>query len=311
MHLTVPLSLLPALLLLAACDLTAIGDNQRYTEDFTKTFDVAPGAHLTVENFNGSVEIYSWDTNKIEVSGTKHASRQEDLGLLKVDIVASGDRVQVRTVRPSEGIRRGSMGAKYRIHVPRKTALDRVETSNGSVRVDGVQGNGRLITSNGSVKIKNHVGDVDLTTSNGPVDISAVQGTLTVATSNGPVTASDVKGHIEATTSNGPIRVDVAETQTSRPLKLKTSNGPVQLTLRTPQSGDIIANSSNGPITVRIQEGMGARVKARTSNAQVQSELPLAAVATQLKNRLEGTIGTGGPLLDLATSNGAIRISRN
>ena len=305
------LALFPAILLLAGCDAADWGDSRKYTEDFSYTYDLQPGGRLSVENFNGGVEVYAWDQPKVEITGTKFAAREEDLARIKIDISSAPNRIQIRTVRPTEGSRRGSLGARYRIAVPRKTSLERVESSNGPVRVEGLEGEGRITTSNGPVRLTRHMGNVNLTTSNGPVDIHEVQGVINVTTSNGPVTADSLKGHLEATTSNGPIKVDITETQADRPLRLRTSNGPIQLALAARPASDVIATSSNGPITVRVGDNAGLRLKARTSNSRVQSDLPVTGVVEQSKSRLEGTIGGGGPLLELTTSNGPIRIAKN
>lgn len=305
------LALLPAILLLSGCDAADWGDARKYTEDFSFKYDLQPGGRISVENFNGGVEIYSWDQPNVEVTGAKFASREEDLARIKIDISSAPNRIQIRTVRPTEGSRRGSLGARYRINVPRKTSLERVETSNGPVRVEGLEGEGRITTSNGPIRLTRHSGNLTLTTSNGPVDANDVQGVVTVTTSNGPVTATALKGHLEVTTSNGPIKVDIAETQQEKPLRLRTSNGPVQVTLAARPATDVIATSSNGPITVRVADNVGLRLKARTSNSRIQSDLPVTGIVEQSKSRLEGTIGAGGPLLELTTSNGPIRIARN
>lgn len=64
-----------ALLLLAGCDIEeALADSQKYTEDFHFVHAMKPGARIEVEAFNGSVEIYGWDQEQVEINGTKHAS---------------------------------------------------------------------------------------------------------------------------------------------------------------------------------------------------------------------------------------------
>lgn len=305
------LALFSAVLLLTSCGAVDWGDARKYTEDFKHTYDLQPGGRVSVENSNGGVEVYAWDQPKIEITGTKFASREEDLARITIDIAATPGRIQIRTVRPTEASRRGSLGARYRIAVPRQTSLERVESSNGPVRVEGLEGEGRITTSNASVRITRHLGNVSLTTSNGPVDINEVQGTISVTTSNGPVTAAALQGHIEATTSNGPINVGITGTQPDKPLRLRTSNGSIELTLAARPPGGVIATSSNGPITVRTAANTGFRLKAHTSNSRVQSDLPVTGVVEQSKSRLEGVIGGGGPLLNLTTSNGPIRIAKN
>ncbi|MCC6366797.1 MAG: hypothetical protein IT165_25025, partial [Bryobacterales bacterium] len=53
-----------------------------------------------------------------------------------------------------------------------------------------------------------------------------------------------------------------------------------------------------------------ARLKASTSNSSINSEFDLTVHGSLSKNRLDGTIGSGGPLINLSSSNGAIRIQK-
>jgi hypothetical protein len=55
-------------------------------------------------------------------------------------------------------------------------------------------------------------------------------------------------------------------------------------------------------------DGINARISAHTSNSSIDTEFELRAQGELSKNRLEGTIGNGGPLIDLNTSNGSIRL---
>jgi DUF4097 and DUF4098 domain-containing protein YvlB len=84
----------------------------------------------------------------------------------------------------------------------------------------------------------------------------------------------------------------------------------VRLRLARLQGNDVIANTSNGPITVTLPTGASAKLKATTSNSSIHCDFDLSGPITQSKTRLEGNIGSGGPLLDLTTSNGSIRVQR-
>lgn len=67
-------------------------------------------------------------------------------------------------------------------------------------------------------------------------------------------------------------------------------------------------NTSNGHITLHLPLEANARVLARTSNASITSEFDVRAEGELNKTRMDGVIGTGGPLLDLSTSNASIRL---
>jgi hypothetical protein len=57
-----------------------------------------------------------------------------------------------------------------------------------------------------------------------------------------------------------------------------------------------------------MPEGTNARISARTSNSSIDTEFEVRAQGELSRNRLEGQIGSGGPLFDLTTSNGRIHL---
>ena len=306
------------LVLLAGCDIhEALADSQKYTEDFHFVHALKPGARVEVEGFNGSVEIYGWDQDQVEINGSKHASSKADLAEIKIEIAHTPDTVTIKTVRPdwqrgSAGWRRGNRGVKFRIHVPRRVQLDRLATSNGAVRVEGVEGPGRFRTSNGPISLTGYKGNIEAQTSNARIDLERFSGSAVLISSNGSIEAKGIKGFLEATTSNGPIEIETAELDPARSVKLETSNGPITLTLGAKGGPDVRVRTSNGDIAVRLLDGAGARVRAHTSNSTITSDLPLSNVSNMSKTNLEGAVGSGGgPLLDLTTSNGHIRLARN
>ena len=293
--------------LLAGCDLAEFAGSTRFKEDFHYSYKLKPGGSLSVESFNGSIDVHGWDREEVEISGTRYASTEELLQALKIDIVASEDAVRIRAVRPSG--RRGNMGAAFTIHAPRRIELERIDSSNGQIHVEDIEGNARLRTSNGRVQVVRLQGDVDATTSNGRVELTETSGSAVLKSSNGSIKADGVRGRIEATTSNASIDARVVETGDSRPVKLRTSNGSVKLTLDRTPAADVHAHTSNGSITLRAPASLAVRLKADTSNGSVTTDFDvLVEGGVKKKTRLEGTVGEGGPLLDLHTSNGSIKL---
>jgi DUF4097 and DUF4098 domain-containing protein YvlB len=295
------------LLVSAGCDFEDFGGVNMQKEAFEKSFPMQPGGRLTVENFNGSIEVAAWDENSVRISGTKFAPTQQLLGAIRIDMTAGGDSLRVRTVRPIE--RRGNMGASYVIRVPRKTELERLESSNGSIRVEDVEGGARLKTSNGSVRMTGLKGSVEAQTSNGSIELNGHGGAAVLQTSNGSVRADGVRGQFQATTSNGRITARLVESDPARPVKVSSSNGSIDLTIEKLGGGGVSAQTSNSSITLRLPAKAGARVQVRTSNSSVQSDFDVTGGRVS-KGRLEGEFGGGGPVIDLVSSNGPIRLMR-
>jgi len=258
------------LLSLTACDIEDFHGSARYSKDFHYSYPLAANGKLSVEGFNGSIEISSWDQNTVDVSGTKYARTQESADDIQVTADHTPTAVSIHASRPSIG--RGNEGVKFVIKAPRGVVLDRITTSNGAIRATDGAGPARLKTSNGAIHV------------------------------------AALKGSLEANTSNGHIEADLEEA--NGPVRLDTSNGSVELRLPGKLDDDVRVHTSNGGITVRTAGDLNARVSARTSNGKIRSDLDVRSRSEVEKHRLEGTIGAGGPLLDLTTSNGSIRITR-
>jgi hypothetical protein len=298
-----------ALMALTSCDLEDWGDfsgTGRYTQDFHYSYPLKPGGSLSLESFNGTIEISGWDDSSVEINGTKYAPTPELRDAIKIDVSATPDSIYIRTVRPSE--RRGSMGARFTIRVPRKTRLERITGTNGSIRVQDVEGAARLKTTNGSVRAQKVLGALEVQTSNGGIEVVEQDGGATLRTSNGRIRAENVRGGFEAFTTNGGVSAQVAHAEAGRPIRVETTNGGVDLALTAEDRGDVRVSTSNGGITLHLPEKTNARVMASTSNSSIRSEFDVQTQGTTDKHHMDGVIGAGGPAWNLSTTNGTIRL---
>jgi DUF4097 and DUF4098 domain-containing protein YvlB len=286
--------------------IVGMGDWERFSKDFHSTYPLKPGGRLTVETFNGSVDISGWDRDTVDISGTKYGPSQEEADNLKVDIDATSSSVSVRIPRPT--MRRNNQGARLVIKIPRNTQLDRITTSNSSILTQDGSGNAHLRTSNGSIRILDLRGDLDAETSNSSIEAQGVDGNVRLHTSNGHIRADRLNGSLDAHTSNSSVHADI--TRVDRPVRIDSNNGGVELSLPPGFSSPVRVDTSNGSITLRLGEGTNARLVARTSNSSIKTDVDLRAQGELSRNRLEGLIGSGGALIDVSTSNGSIHLLR-
>ncbi len=289
---------------LTGCDLEDL-DVQRYQTDFHYSYPLKPGGALSVETFNGSVEVTGWSENTVDISGTKYGPSQEAAAALRIDVRNSPDSVSVRAIRPSGW--RNNLGAKFIIRMPRTAILERIATSNAHIRTIEGLGPTRLRSSNGSIRVERLKGSLDAETSNASVELLNVEGDARVVSSNGHIRAEGLRGSLDGNTSNSGI---TARLDAGKSIRLETSNGSVDLTLPSTFANDVHVNTSNASITLRMPFEPNARIMAHTNNASITSDFSIRTEGTIGKDRLEGTLGNGGPLIDLGTSNGGIRLSR-
>jgi DUF4097 and DUF4098 domain-containing protein YvlB len=285
------------------------GDGGRFKEDFHKSFTLDSGGSVTIENFNGSIEILGWDQNSVEVNGTKYASTRELLDSLEVEMNGSPTSVRIRTNRPE--IHFGNAGVRYALRVPRKVLLDRIASSNGSIRIEDIQGNANLRSSNGRIRISRVTGNVEAETSNGMIEVRDLEGNANLHTSNGAIDAEASKGAFDAHTSNGRIEARLQDPASGRPVRLESSNGHIELRVDGRLLPDVRARTSNSSLTIFLPPDINARVQARTTHGSVTSDFDgLRHEGGRHEQDLDGSIGSGGPLIELESTNGAIKVLR-
>ena len=298
-------SLLVLPLLLSSCDFDGL-QSDRFREDFHMNYKLEPGQRVSVENSNGSIEVAGWDKNEVDISGERFAPTEDYLRQLKVDVQASPSAVRIRTIKPKGiGWSGPTGGVKYLIRVPKQTLLDRIESTNGSLRVEDVQGNAQLRSTNGSVKMYRAQGTYDVLTTNGSIELSAHSGDVKARTTNGGIRMEALNGSLTAETTNGSIHARFSGGGTT-PVRLETTNGAIEVTIEKSAAG-MHATTSNGTITVKLPAGLKAAIRANSGSA-VSSDFPVEGDVE--KKRVRGTINGGGPLYEFETNNGRIRLER-
>jgi DUF4097 and DUF4098 domain-containing protein YvlB len=292
------------LVVLAGCDIEDLDGFERYHEDFHYNFPLKAGGRLTVEGFNGSVDVSMWDQETVDISGTRYARSQEDTHDLKIEVDHTPDSVSVRVIRPST--RRRNYGATFAIKVPRGVVLEHVTTSNGAIRASDGAGPARLKTSNGHVEVRRLKGPLNAETSNGPVELQDIDGAVDIHTSNGHIRAEGIRGAFDASTTNSSIHAALEKVDGS--VRVQSSNGNIDLSLPPNSQSAVRAHTSNSGITLHLPGEVNARLSAGTSNASISTDFEMRIRGEISKNHIEGSIGNGGPLIELSSSNGPIRI---
>jgi DUF4097 and DUF4098 domain-containing protein YvlB len=201
---------------------------------------------------NGGVDVIGGDSTDVVVRAVIQTQAGSD-----ADAKALAGAVRVITTSGpihAEGPSthgRAQWSVSFVVSVPRRTDLD-VETENGGIRVDHVDGRMRLAAENGGIALHDLSGDVRARAENGPMRVSLAgsrwQGAgLDAETVNGPVILAIPAGyaaHLETGTVNGPTAIDIPLTVTGHvdlqhfstdiggggpPIRVVTTNGPVSV----------------------------------------------------------------------------------
>jgi len=162
----------------------------------------------------------------------KRAYKRERLDEAKIEVSANADSVRISTKYPDsyqtfsdeDAGRYGNFASvEYSLTIPRQARLESVEVVNGSLDIDGAEGDVKASSINGHVKARALTGEVRLSTVNGSLEAS-----FTRLTTDKPVTLNSVNGTVALvipSDSNAQVRAGTVHGGVSNDFGLPVSNG--------------------------------------------------------------------------------------
>ncbi len=200
----------------------------------------------------------------------KKVARRREEDLQRVKIEVEAFGSSVRVDTIYEKFRNLRVHVDYEVKVPEGVILETIRSTNGDVELSG------------------RFAEVKAGTTNGDIRMEGGEGRIELHTTNGSIRAKNLKGSVEAGTTNGSIYLDLVDVQR-----------------------DIQASTTNGSVNLKLGGAINAELRARTTNGGLTVDFPVTIQGTiSSRHRIEGRIGSGGPLIDLHTTNGAIRINK-
>ena len=235
---------------LSACDIAVDGhgglglelSTGKAQDEWTRSYQVAPGGRLEIINVNGRIAAEPSDGKSVEIKAERSVkalsdeSARELLGKIEMREEVGGDRVRVE-VRAPRFSGASSHEIKWTVKVPKGLAVD-LRTVNGGVRMERLEGEIRARSTNGGIVGEDLVASsVDASVTNGGVEIDLANepatGTIELESVNGGVSLSmppTTKAEIAARCVNGGISIDginveIVGEQTRRRLDGKINGG--------------------------------------------------------------------------------------
>lgn len=248
------IALISTILLLAG----TLAYAETFQDTIERTLPFPAGNRLSVSNTNGDIEVSTWDRDEVKIVADKKVKSsnegraKEAFEALKVVIDESSGGITVSTEYPK------SMGGWF-------------GNVNSQVRY--------------SIQIP-HQADLELDTVNGKVTVEGVQGQIGLESTNGGIRVEDAGGSVTARTTNGSIDCELREVGSDEDMNFRTTNGSITLTLPSDTRANLSARTTNGsvstdfPITVqgtfrknRLEgdlNGGGANLELKTTNGSIK-----------------------------------------
>ncbi len=201
------------------------------TNEFNQYFLIKPGGDVNIQNVNGDIVVESWDGDSVEVfaeievkAGNRNMA-EEFMEQVHMDIDYQPNRLSVEPDYPKVegggsfwdwifGRSKPQVNIQFFIKVPSKMNLD-LESVNGKVHIEDMEGEFRLRTTNGPVLARGIVGSINGRTVNGGLNIHVIKlsrgDEVRLQTTNGNVALSlyeTVQADVDASTVNGGVSTD-------------------------------------------------------------------------------------------------------
>ena len=129
---------------------------------------------------------------------------------------------------------------------------------------------------------------------------------LDVELVNGPIRILNPAGEVDAESVNGSIEIGDA----SGPVSAESVNGPVEVGYVSLAQGEHEFEAVNGRLTLRMPSAVSGVFHAESVNGDIETDFPLEVRKAKYgpQRSLSGTLGQGGPEVNLETVNGGIEL---
>lgn len=294
---------------------------------FDRSFDVTGPSTLDVSTIRGKIDIVAGKPGRIIVTGVVTVRVAWDVPANAVELAQQvavappleRDRDTIRLRPPSDTAAQRAVTVSYQVQVPPNTEV-RATSDSGATTVRGVTARVDVRTQSGAIDLGSLAGVVSVSSGSGAVTIDGVEGALTVTTVSSAFAGSGLGSSLRVRTRSGEVDAaltgagDVVVETGSSAIRLRGVRGGLTATT---QSGRVsvqgvpgrLWTATSGSSRVEMDVGKGAAfsidARSRSGSVTVEGDTVQGSVA---KRQVEGTVNGGGPLVQINSGSGAIRI---
>ena len=300
---------------------------RNYEGQFERALKVSAPVEIEVTTGSGNIAVRTGDATSVRVRGTIHVDSGvgEDAATRKIQLLEDNPPIEqagtlIRIGRIQDPELRRHVSISYEIVVPAETRL-KSDTGSGDQTIDGVRGPVKATTGSGNLRLSNASNEVRLNTGSGNVEINSVGGAVYAETGSGNIRAVNISGSLRAHTGSGDVRLEqtgtesvAAETASGNmevsgargSLQAHTGSGDVRVS--GDPAGDWKLDTGSGNVTLRLSAQSSFNLHAHTGSGDIYSNLPITVQGKISHTELRGVVRNGGPLVELGTGSGNIRI---
>jgi DUF4097 and DUF4098 domain-containing protein YvlB len=257
-----------------------------FAEEFSKVYSVTGRAQVRVDTNDGSVRI-------------------------AIDTRQDGDNVEINArVTGHWGFSFGGNHRNVRIEVRMPKDADlQVDTGDGAVETQPINGRVKIHTGDGSVKAQAVSGNVDIDTGDGSITVEGAKGEIRLHTGDGHIDARNLDGRVDANSGDGHIKIDGRLDA----LNVKTGDGSIDARIEPGSKlvGGWSIHTGDGSVDMVLPPDLQANIDASTNDGHISLGIPVTVEGTFSNSQIHGKMNGGGQSLTIHTGDGSIRLSKS
>jgi hypothetical protein len=305
----------------------AAGPASAQVHHFEKTFPAEGIVTLDVRTERGGITVMAGAPGQVIVGGTARVriawAVPEDADALAratadaPPITRNGSTLVLTP--PVDPRARDAVTLGYEVRVPPATTVI-VRTDSGAVSIAGIARAVSVESGSGSMTLRDLGADLQATSGSGAIAASGVGGSVRARTESGMLKFERVGASFDAETGSGAVSatftgpgdVDVRTRSSAVELegidgglRVQTKSGRVTVAGRPQRPWQVTTNSSAVDLTFAPATAAALDAATRSGNVRLEG---LTVTGTIDKRRVAGTIGTGGPSVQVRSGSGSIRL---
>jgi putative adhesin len=252
------------------------------SEHFQRTFNIASGGTLDVDNYKGTIHVTGSDTNQVAIDVTKHfegndSDRKWWMENVQVNFRNESNRVAVEVKYPQWTCTFCWQGHDYtadvelEIHVPRQINVQ-LESYKPDIKIAGVQGD---------IRIKSYKSPIEIADTTGAVRIDTYKETVKLRNVN-------LRG----------------------PLEIKSYKAEAEIDARN-LGESVTLENEKGSIVLRVPANAGMDVDYEGGRrSSFSSDFPIASQTGSFNSSFHGKVNQGGARVRLRTVKGSVSLQK-
>jgi hypothetical protein len=268
---------------------------------------------------DGWITITSGDVTECNVTATIIARAASDdkarriAEEAKVKLEKFGSKLTVKLEKPALWTNE-SVDIQFAAVVPRNCNIE-VNTDDGAITTENINGNIELKTDDGRVNISQINGNIKVRSGDGSITIKDVNSGNEVYNNNGWIDIQADDGRVTLTNIVADIKVRSDDSSTRAEgiigdVNIQTDDGRITV-IYSQQAGsvyDVSMITDDGYVDFTAPRNFSASVEVITDDGSIDTGLPIQVIGKLGKNGIKGVIGAGEGRLYIKTNDGSVRI---